>query len=90
MDFSQRRFGQTTGLDIEDTGEDILLYRDDEETSFYLNGTAALVWRLCDGQRTGAEIEDLLVAAYPDETAVATDLHVALEELLERGLIESH
>jgi pyrroloquinoline quinone biosynthesis protein D len=90
MDFPLERFGQTTGLDIEDTGEDVLLYRDDEETSFYLNGTAALVWRLCDGQRTGADIEELLAAAYPDEPAVATDVHLALAELLERGLIERH
>ncbi|MBE0582792.1 MAG: pyrroloquinoline quinone biosynthesis peptide chaperone PqqD [Desulfofustis sp.] len=35
-------------------------------TSLYLNDSAMVIWRLCDGKRTVADIIDLLTEAYPE------------------------
>jgi len=35
-------------------------------TMVYLNESAAVIWRLCDGQRTVGEIVDVLKSAYPN------------------------
>ena len=43
-----------------------LLYSHEKMTMIYLNESAAVIWRLCDGQRTVAQIVDFLKSAFPD------------------------
>ena len=43
-----------------------LLYSHEKMTMIYLNESAAVIWRLCDGQRTVAQVVDFLKSAYPD------------------------
>jgi hypothetical protein len=43
------------------------------------NRTGALIWQLCDGQRTVAEIIQLLSAAYPE---FAAEIHSDVPEIL--------
>ena len=45
--------------------DEILLYDPQRATGLWLNETASLVWRLCDGQRTVGEIVAFLQGAYP-------------------------
>jgi hypothetical protein len=35
-------------------------------TSIHLNDSATIIWRLCDGKRTVADIVDLLTEVYPE------------------------
>ncbi len=42
-----------------------LLYCHEKMTMVYLNESAAVIWRLCDGQRTVGQIVDVLKSAYP-------------------------
>ena len=51
------------GLEVEDIGDEVLIYLTGDDKTLYLNDTAALVWRLCDGTRTGTEIANLLIEA---------------------------
>jgi hypothetical protein len=54
----------------------------------HLNGSAALIWRLCDGRRSVAELRALLAAAYPDSAAaVVADLAATLRSLADLGAI---
>lgn len=58
-------------------------------TTLYLNDTACLVWQLCDGQRTSAEIAVLLGDAFPQAAAtISEDVDATLERLREHGAIE--
>ena len=43
-----------------------LLYCHEKMTMVYLNESAAVIWRLCDGQRTVGQIIDVLKSAYPN------------------------
>jgi hypothetical protein len=76
-------------LVVEDTGDEVLVHRTGRSDVYYLNGTAALVWRLCDGQRTLSEIVALLSDAYPDDAeTVRAQVPELLDELLENSVVE--
>lgn len=54
------------GFFLERMDEEIVVYHPTLTTSLYLNETGALVWQLCDGERTVAEIIELLCRMYPE------------------------
>ncbi len=90
MDPLSLRFRHQQELAVEDTGDELLIYQTGHDSTYYLNGTAALVWRLCDEQRSGTDIVVLLVDAYPDEAeTVRSQVPEILHELIEHGFIES-
>lgn len=49
--------------------DETLLYHPQWMTAFALNSTAYSIWQLCDGERTIAQIVELLQEAYPDAAA---------------------
>lgn len=84
------RFGHPLGLVVEDTGDELLIHRPGVDNTFYLNGTAALIWHLCDGQRDESEIISLLIDAYPDQAdTIRAEVPDVLIELVENGVLES-
>ena len=54
--------------------------------AIYLNGTAALVWKLCDGTRTVDDIAALLTENF-SEPHVAHDVRQAIETLVREGIL---
>jgi len=77
------------GVVAEEAGEELVLYRGGTETTVYLNPSAAVIWRLLDGTRTGEAILDLLTEAYgEDEGPSAKDITDTLEEFIELGIAE--
>ena len=68
--------------------DEMLLYSRDKTQAVFLNATAALIWRLCDGQRSVATIRSLLQDAYPEAAdEVAQDLQAALQHLLASAVL---
>ena len=54
-----------------------------------VNETAALVWGLCDGRRTVADLISLLAEAYPESAAsIRQDVYDTLFALSDLGAIE--
>ncbi|HJS62855.1 MAG TPA: PqqD family protein [Pseudolabrys sp.] len=67
---------------VEQIDGETLLYQHQLKRVIYLNESAALVWHLCDGQRSVADIIELLVDSYPDtEEAVRADVIEAIDSL---------
>jgi hypothetical protein len=76
------------GFALEELDGEILLLDPASERLIHCNVTAALVWRLCDGERTLGEIAALLAEAYPDATdAIAGDVASAVETLAAEGAL---
>jgi len=75
------------GYAVEQIDSELLLYDGKRTMVVYLNETALLVWQLCDGHRSSADIVELLVAAYPDGPAVADDVGSALELLAGHAVV---
>ena len=70
------------GYQLEVIDDEVLLFNPAKERILYCNQTAFLIWQLCDGKRTGNEIVDILVGAFPEAVAaIPGDVKAALEEL---------
>jgi hypothetical protein len=80
---------KTGDYKVEDFGDDIVLYNHKTTQVTYLNDSASLVWRLCDGSRTIEEIEALLEGAYPSVSSqIKNDLLATVIKLVNCGAIE--
>ena len=75
------------GYAIEQLDSEVLLYDPRRTAVIYLNATALLVWQLCDGRRSSADIVDLLAAAFHDSPQVPVDVAAALALLSGQGVL---
>ncbi len=77
------------GFTLEQFDHEILLFNVAKDETLYLNATAAMIWGLCDGERTVRQIIELITAGYPDSVAdVEHDLYDTLQTLSRHGAIE--
>ena len=66
-----------------------LLYSHEKMTTIYLNESAAAIWRLCDGQRTVAQIVDFLKSAYPDlSPQLDGDVCSMIQQFVDREMLD--
>ena len=76
------------GFDLESLEDELVIYHPVSEAIFYCNPSAALIFRLCDGTRSVAEITRLLAEAYPQaEARMADDVRETLERLVAHGAL---
>lgn len=70
---------RTAGLLFEEIDDELVVYDQDRDRAHRLNGTAARVWKLCDGSRAVPELAAALAGegGAPDEEVV----RMALEQL---------
>lgn len=69
--------------------DEMVLYAPDRGQAVSLNRSAGAVWDLCDGSNTLLDISKLLAewSGCPS-SAILTDIHQAVADLLKNGLIE--
>jgi hypothetical protein len=73
----------------EDFGDEVVLYDPAAALVVYLNDTASLIWRLCDGQRNIADIKTLLQEGYPAASdQIGEDLRETLRRFVWNGVVE--
>ena len=77
------------GIIAKNIGDETLLYSAEEEAIHVLNATAKLVWELCDGEHTAADMERAIRASFsvPDEQDVGRDVRQTLDILTDKGLL---
>jgi Coenzyme PQQ synthesis protein D (PqqD) len=79
---------QRNGFQIEEMDGETLLYQHQLKKMIYLNESAALIWHLCDGRRSVADIIDVLTDSYPDtKDAVREDAMEAIDSLILEGAL---
>jgi hypothetical protein len=67
---------------------EVLLYHPGQTRAVYLNPTAAVVWGLCDRNRSVGEIIRVIAESYPDAGASLTDdVLQTLKSLRECGVL---
>ncbi len=77
-----------TDYRLEEFGDELLLYHPSATRTIYLNQTAALIWKLCDGTRSVAEVLALLRDSYPESAeTIESDVQSALEDFVKNGAI---
>jgi hypothetical protein len=87
----ETRYRPKDGLETEDTGYEILVYLSGGDKTLYLNDTAAIVWRLCNGEMTASGMIDLLIEAYPESAEdIRVEVLETLRRFVEQGLVVAH
>jgi hypothetical protein len=78
---------RTEGLIATEAEDDLLIYDLGNNRAHCLNQTAALVWRLCDGQRSAAQIAGS-IRDHPGDAVDEDVVWMALNELGRSGLLQ--
>jgi hypothetical protein len=77
------------GFEVEEMDGEAVLYHPASDKVLHLNPSAALIWTLCTGRHTAAELAETLCAVYPQSAAeIKKDVSRALEELFAAGAIQ--
>jgi len=75
-------------VEMEVVDGEVLLYHPRHTRAFYLNPTAAIIWALCDGNRSVRDIIDVIGQSYPEASAnLPADVLATLNELRESGVL---
>lgn len=78
----------TPGYAIEELDGELLLFHPSSKAILHTNETGAMVWRLCDGERSVAEIVTALTAVYPEATTeIQQDVPDILNQFSAQGAI---
>ena len=73
---------------LEDMDGECLLYHPETTTTLHLNQPSLVVWNLCDGERSVAEIIGAIQEAFPDQTEqVAEDVVDVVAQLSEKKVL---
>ena len=74
---------------VETLDNEILLYLPVNTKALHLNEAASLIWTLCDGTRTSAEIVEILSEAFPEQAAtIGAEVEATLRDFVEQGALE--
>jgi hypothetical protein len=72
---------------LERMDNEVTVYHPTLTTSLYLNETGGLIWELCDGQRSTADIIDILGEIYQESRQqVAEDVMNIIARLVENNI----
>lgn len=74
---------------LEQLDDEFLLYHPDREKVMYCNSTASLLWGLCDGERTVADIVQLVGDVYEvDQKMLHDEVSQTLLHFYQEGAVE--
>ncbi|MFN0263224.1 PqqD family protein [Tepidamorphus sp. 3E244] len=69
------------GFLTQELDDEVVLYHPERSEALCLNATAALIWGLCNGETTVAEIQHLMAEAFPEVPDISRDVMDALDAL---------
>ena len=76
-------------FELEDIDGELLLYSPNTTRSIYMNSTASIIWRLCDGKLSVSEIINLLQEAFPEASdSIEKDVVDSIELFVTNNAIE--
>lgn len=86
-----KKLKQAPGIVVEEMDDEILLYRPSTHKAIHLNGTAAVIWKLCDGTRTAKDLVGDLADEFPDaQPKISEEVQEAVDLLLRDGALVEH
>lgn len=80
---------QNADYQLEELDGELLLFHPGQTTIIACNPTASLIWHLCDGQRTTAEIIGLLQTAFPEAAeTIPAEIDALLRQFNRHGALD--
>ena len=75
---------------LEQLENDFQIRRNSDDMAVFVNQSAAILWELCDGQRSLGEVKKLLKDAYPEaKSEIEEDINQSVSLLVEHGALLS-
>jgi hypothetical protein len=87
MDWT-RAYKRADGLDVNELSDGYVIYQQSADRVHYLNGTAVVVFELCNGETTADRIPDLLKGVYELTDPPTAEVEQCLARLLDEGLLQ--
>jgi hypothetical protein len=84
---SGRRPRRADALEVSEVVDGLVVYQADPDRVHYLNNTAAVVFELCTGDNTEAEIAELVGRAYGLDEPPRREVASCLEHLQLEGIV---
>ncbi len=86
---SQQLPTRGTAYKVEEMDEESLIYRRAAKTAIYLNDSATVIWKLCDGTRAVSEIVTEIAKSFPEEAVeqIGLDVRGTIDQLIANGVI---
>jgi Coenzyme PQQ synthesis protein D (PqqD) len=84
---SNERPEPAPGLDVHEVDDGLVVYNADTDRVHYLNATATVVFSLADGQRTDADLAELVRAAWRLDRAPLDDVRACVDQLRDEGVL---
>ena len=76
------------GVRFEELDGEAVVYDRSGKRASYLNDTATIIWKMCNGANSIPEIVETLAKEYPENAAsVATDVRETIERLVQERLV---
>jgi hypothetical protein len=75
------------GLDIHEVPDGLVVYDPAADRVHYLNPTASVVLSLCDGNRTPADLAELVRSAWGLDEAPVAEVAACVEQLRGEGVL---
>jgi hypothetical protein len=82
-----RRPRRADALEVSEVVDGLVVYQSDPDRVHYLNNTAAVVFELCTGEHTEAEIAELIGRAYGLDDAPRREVASCLDHLQLEGIV---
>ncbi|GBD37767.1 Coenzyme PQQ synthesis protein D [bacterium HR37] len=87
--YRDRKFRRREGVFSEELEGEIILFDSRTKNTYVLNQIAGVIWDLCDGENTPAQISlEISSALKVDSEVVLNDVLNTIEYMLEKGLVE--
>jgi len=87
--FIDHKFRKKSHILSEELDDEKVLYDPKTQNTYALNPMAAVIWDLCDGEHTPAQIaEEVLSVLEADQSQVLSDVIRTVNEFLEKDLVE--
>ena len=84
---SDGRYAKTSGLEVNEVPDGYVVYHASKDKVHFLNPVAAVIFELCDGNHTTADIRSILVDGYDLPAFPDQEFETALGNMLTEGLI---
>lgn len=75
------------GIQFDELDGEAVVYDRSGKQATYLNETATVIWKLCDGARSLREIGDALALEYPEATEVRAEVEETVDRLVKARLL---
>ena len=81
------RLRHTTGLEVHEAQDGLVVFNPETDRVHHLNGTAAVLFELCDGSRDTVDLPAFVAELFSLDDSPSEAVDEGLNQLMEQGIV---